>query len=1276
MQNDQFRKSATLFLVALTLVLALGAPVGKAAESKVTPTPTPLEAPQLLSPADGVTTTGLSDPPTGTPSFSWAPVDGAFKYHVQISSSAGFATIIEESDTYATSWTPLKALADGVYYWRVRAEGMASAGPYSAPWRFTKDWSADGAIRPQLLSPPSGATRTVLTGDDFSWTPVPGAARYLLEIDDDPAFNSLAYSAQTIKPRHTPESRLANSTYYWRVTPVDHQEHYGLPSEPSVFTMAWGTPPQLLSPDHNVVVAFTPAFRWTAVEGARSYVLEISTTPDFGTSTSYQTSNTSFTPQQSLANDQDYYWRVKALDNALHSGAYSEVRRFEIRWDAAPRLLAPVNNRVSVPDPFFAWTPVAGAKEYQLQVDESAGFAAPLKVDIKTAATTYQHSGWGTVTPEGHYFWRVRAVNNQKQYTPWSEVRSFDFALRFGPNLIYPPPYYVPDATSMPSHDDPTVGAPLFLWNTVHDASGETPYPAATHYELLVDDDPTFSSPNFQVTTAANGAAPTVAQPFADTATDGLYYWRVRAYNGTVRLGTDAVWLARIDTSLEDVPATDEITLIYPADGHEVVVDAPVLGWQPVRGAARYQVQIARDAAFTTVVEEAEALYRNYVPGQNSTQRLPSGTYYWRVRALDAAEAPLGNWSEVRHFNLSHRLLTGNPFDYELPTPISDDPMNRIVQGPDEQLGKYELTELYLAQDRSANTSRLDWVLAATTAVATGDDVDFAFYVDMDHEPGSGGGFDPLGKPFDVPDLYLPDYIIYAHVRDGTINAEEGAFLWTWNGLNWGAPQSLYDVGGAVFLEGGVLQLRLPYTGLGAGNPDWVGSVAIRVSTSAPGASPIQDMLPDDPLGQFAFSGDLLNPIYPFDTPLSNPIVYHEVPPMRWLMPYWDSVDGYQVQVARDRAFTDIVQEWEVFESGFVPQPQYEFLSTSFTPMNALPDNETYYWRVRVRHEQYLSNLRQYYDYGPWSRPFRFKLESRVPTNLRLDPGGSLVYRTPTFEWDRVQGAAAYRLQVDDDVNFSSPLVNKDTDNTSFTPTDGLGPQTVVDGTYYWRVAIQRGFGVYGKWSGVQSFTKISPTPQPLAPAYDEVLNELPTFRWTAVLTPTDEPRLAAPRYQLLIDDDPNFGTPIQVRTEATSFTPAKNLRFPDGTWYWKVAMLNPHGQPGPYSPVQRFYKEYLSPQPTSPAPGASSEGIPTFVWEPLDGAAYYHIEVDDDEQFFLPKTKADTDQTTFTPTNLYEPGEYYWRVRMVDDDGQTGPYKTGILRVGHRTYMPLMTKG
>ena len=393
-----------LFLAVATLLFSLAGPAcAEPGPTWLEPddleldAETPTEAPTLLSPENGTVSTGATDPPVGVPSLTWSSVEGAVKYHVQVSASSGFATTVVDRDTYATSYTSILALTDGIYYWRVKAGGGTSTtwGPYSEIWEFTKDWCDEGTIVPQLLSPPEDATRSAFQEGDFTWTPVTGTATYRFEIATDDSFSNVLYEATTIKPQHTPDERPANNDLYWRVTPFDHRDNSGTPSAIGSFTFAWSQPPELISPDDDIDVQFAPRFSWTAVEAAKEDRLQIATDEDFDSIQSdYTTRNTDSTPVDALSNDQDYFWRVLATDYEGHDTPWSEGRGFRVQWHFAPQLLTPANNSIQLSYPFFQWTPVPGVERYQIQIDEALNWTSPMINQEVYNVTTYAHGRW------------------------------------------------------------------------------------------------------------------------------------------------------------------------------------------------------------------------------------------------------------------------------------------------------------------------------------------------------------------------------------------------------------------------------------------------------------------------------------------------------------------------------------------------------------------------------------------------------------------------------------------------------------------------------------------------------------------------------------------------------------------------------------------------------------------------------------------------------------------------------------------------------------------
>jgi len=1239
-----------------------------------------LAMPTLLSPENDTVTTGVTYPPLGVPQLAWAAVNDAEKYLVEISKSAGFAsTDTIKAQTYATTYTHVKALTDGLYYWRVSAGKGNSWGPASESRTFTKSWNDGGNHIPQLISPPMDAQRIAFTNEDFTWQPFPGAARYQFQISSDPSFSNVVYSALTIKAQHTPIQRLASNLYYWRVTPIDNAQNYGQPSEVWSFRFDWNIAPQLLAPANNTDQTFLPRFAWTAVEAANKYELQISTQPDFGSVTPYQTTNTEYTPEKNLSNDQDYYWRVKAIDKENIGTPWSDVRRFRIRWNFQAQQLAPVNNVIKQSSPFFAWSPIPGAERYQIQVDKSNSFSRGLMDEIffnvpNTAIVKIEES---TVLIDSDYFWRVRGIDAQGNYTPWSNSNTVRFGYDASPNLIYPLPYYTPDAVNTPVYNDRTIAWPMFIWDngfSYNRDSGARTTPE--YYELTVAADPFFSDIRFQVETTGLFAAPTQANPFPNLQDGQLYYWRVRAYlsNGT-QIGVDHVWKTRIDRTVAERPYATGITLIYPRDRFEAVGVAPMLGWLPIQGVDQYRVQVSIDANFTTVVDEEVAQFVNYAPWQGRRDPMPFGTYYWRVRAENNASQPVGGWSEVRHFHLSQEVLTGNSYDFVPPKAPASllantnnyNPQTTYLAGSTlSSQGDYEVTNLHVMANRVDLKSplypnaagNLNWVFAFGTSANVNSTVKYMLYIDSDHALGSGATVDPLGKPIVADSLYLPDYVLVVTRSSNTLTAAEVA-LYTWSGTAWSPGELLSNKGGDAWFapDEQAVQLLVPYSAIGTADEDFAGSLAVALLSSDNGQAGIIDSAPtqsSNTVSKFAIFSDMVMPLYPLDTPLSNPMIHYDVPSMRWRMPWASSNDGYQVQMARDAKFTFVVETWEVTEAA--TNPFFSFLTTTFQPSGAFEDNESYYWRVRPRHERYTS-VASNFDYGTWSPAMRFKLDSREVGNPQLSTG-NLAETTPSFWWDRVEGASGYTVQVDNDANFSSPVINKKIDGTSHTPTTPL-----PDGTYYWRIAVRRSSSVLGHWTPTMTFVKQSLAPTPLTPINAEIINEQPTFKWTAILTPTVQARVAAASYRLQVDDDPNFGSPMIFTTQSTAFTLPDSKSVGDGTWYWRVAVIDANSNIGSYSPTQQFYKEYLTPTLLRPGQNSVVGGATSFEWSAIAGAANYEIWIDDDPLFNTP-IKATTDSTKYTPTQVLDKPQYSWRVRVYDEDGRPGPFANGLVKV------------
>lgn len=89
-----------------------------------------------------------------------------------------------------------------------------------------------------------------------------------------------------------------------------------------------------------------------------------------------------------------------------------------------------------------------------------------------------------------------------------------------------------------------------------------------------------------------------------------------------------------------------------------------------------------------------------------------------------------------------------------------------------------------------------------------------------------------------------------------------------------------------------------------------------------------------------------------------------------------------------------------------------------------------------------------------------------IPSPIIPDSGSFISDNTPLFDWCDATCATKYRLQIEDDIGFSSPLIDDSTLTSSvYIPTSPL-----ADSLYYWRVCAGNRFG-WSDWSSPFNLT-------------------------------------------------------------------------------------------------------------------------------------------------------------------------------------------------------------
>lgn len=1319
-------RTGMLLGLILLLLMLVPASTGWAGITDVYPPP-PLASLEpgygWLITADTVTPTAHAYPPVAVPDFSWEAVEGATMYRLQVSNDIGFTNLALNVTTPNTSYIPSASavFSDGVWYWRVKVETPGTDNPYTnPPMEFTKQW-ATLDNKPTLQEPLNGLTISFFDRPVFSWGSAIGASAYLIEIDNNSDFTSLTYSAITLATSdsnpitHQPNYKLQNGLYYWRVIPIDPANRQGTPSDVRQFNMNYSQIPSLIVPENGSNPTFTPTFQWWAVRGAQYYRLQYSTDPTFNTGvTQVDSRNTTWTPISTIANDVNYYWRVKAVSGNSESD-WSEVRSFLKKWYIQPELLEPPNNYLNqYMPPLFNWTPVPGAAKYKIQIDTTPDFGSPI-YEAMVANTFYTPAG-ASYASEPIYYWRVIPYDGDGRPGLASQTYSYESEYSLAPELVYPFYYYDP-AVEDPNQpgtfvefsptEDRTIAYPLFVWHRSIDVLAGGDY--ANAYRIQVDDNPNFNSINWDYDTETLSAVPTVSDPF--TPVDGtIYYWRVAALSGIGGSLTSAwshVRATRFDISLS-LPETTSGTpdLLRPTNGEEQAEYTPRFDWFPYEGATSYEIQVSRDEAFTDIVDSATAFYPSYAPQHPYAERhfnkLEFGTFYWHVRAMNGG-TPLTDWSEPWRFQIASTSQWvrasnfGRADDYKIGSDQDDQTDNN-----------FELTGLYATQSFD------NWYfgLSVTTAATN---MTYAFYLDADYKENSGATTDACGYDITAISTHRPEYALYVYQMSNGFSPNNTA-LYSWNSStnSWNVlVQSLTDIGGGLAYTGNnFLEVEIPNTSIGFDVDQGgynVAAVSFQGICNPSAGSQPKDIVPDNSgattnfIDRFSAVTDRTQLVFPFNNLGGDPTTYPSILPFAVEYPAGNdptivlnpSFLSNGPSTEMNTPIPEILESFEpeeltgVFDagspwSGGTQEVYLDPLFTTvifnqtllcncqyynwqnFTASNDLQGDNSYYWRFRTRFFDTEAAL------GSWSEGLRFEREGLIPENLQI----SLDFATPTFTWNQVEGAASYTLQVDNDPTFASREIDITTRQNSYTP-----PATLDKGTYYWRVRVIRDGNVTNDWSVVQTFTLSLPVPENLLHypvTTNGVVDRSPTFCWDPLVAEDDNliPILAAWKYWLQYSLDSSFSTGVtSVETEQNCHTPTNGIL--DGTYYWRVAMIDGDGRRGEYSLTEVVTKQYPITELIAPLNGSGMTTTPTFEWAIVEGARSYRLEISTSSTFSSIYDAITTDNVRYTPLMIYPYNTYYWRVAIIDKDGRMGPFNDATIILdengfGFRIYLPV----
>ncbi|MEO8609123.1 MAG: hypothetical protein ABI690_14635 [Chloroflexota bacterium] len=621
---------------------------------KFTVSPPAPAAPVLVAPLTAAFTNDT------TPTLDWNPTTtiagDPFSYDVQVCAAATCATTIYDSAnvTVGTEYDVATPLNPGLNYWRVRTvNSLGIASAYSAARTFT--------VRTNILSAPVDNFTTIDTTPGFTWLSVtyPNTAppvKYKLQVAADTSFTTIQFEKTDLTVltymMAGADPTLGYGTHYWRVLvntgsgyPGSSSEYRTLhitssipvaptyPAVPAASAVLADTTPHL---DVNDVVPPVTA-SWTVT----GYEFQVATNSAFTLNMLPFSSPTSDFTSSALTPGL-YYFRGRAINSNGAAGTYSAARAFTIRT-APPVQSAPALELVTTDTtPLFSWVTFGTGSKYNIEIDNNSDCNSPFVTNPALLTTTTFTS---PVLTEGAWYWDVQAVDVQGTATAFSGCRVF--YVRTTPALAAP--VVVSPATGFATNPQPTL-----VWNAVPTPAGVGALPVQ-HYQVQIATNATFTV-NLQTSPDVPVNSPTV-QYTTSGLLAGTYYWRVRGFNTAGIPGAFSV----VRNFIIDATGTLVPSLTLPADNSSSTVKTPTFTWTKPVGAVKFELRYSSNYPASYVPGDAltttgtVAITGLLTPTYKPPSPLIPGTYYWQVRALDAANN-LSAWTNLRTFKIISAL--------------------------------------------------------------------------------------------------------------------------------------------------------------------------------------------------------------------------------------------------------------------------------------------------------------------------------------------------------------------------------------------------------------------------------------------------------------------------------------------------------------------------------------------------------------------------------------------------------------------------------------------
>jgi hypothetical protein len=917
----------------------------------------------------------------------------------------------------------------------------------------------------------------------------------------------------------------------------------------------------------------------------------------------------------------------------------------------APAPTSPANGARAQQLPAISWNAVRGAASYEYQVAADSRFnsIALGRGPGKGTNRTYNLSATlDKAVPNGTYYWRVRGLTAKGKVGKWSRTRRIVKSWSTAPQIVGGNGA----AVSWPTN------ALVLRWSSV---------PYANKYIVSVATDPGLSNLVLGTRTkpvetqGVNFAMPISLAP-------GPYYWAITPVDAEGHRGVRSA-VATFQWNWPTTTATS-ITDLNPEAG---IFADPMFSWNPIAGAARYEVEVNSSADFAP---GSKWCCSGTTTGTSLApiQGLANNRYYWRVRALDA-RGDAGAWNNGQPFEKS--------FDPSTPTV-----RNLTVRNADGQaLTGFPSTDTPIVTWDPVPGASLYEVQLGFYDGGLGCDFSHSSAVDTLHATTATTAWTPLAQnlagkqgPSAWPTPQHANGILAAGETAYCVrvlartneDAQNNQVISAWTQIN-GANQPAFrfaDVS-AETEETNKKEEQEEEQGKRPSCPATRRPTTERGVWSSATAYTKNDVVEEGKDGPSylslvagnaghvpASSPDFWSPLT-----LATPACAYRLPATGTttaLTPLltWKRVTaarGYYVVIARDARFT------EVADVGFTNVPAYAPRLANEAPLS--DETTDYYWAVIPTAEASGHGVFSFPCFTTSTNPCessndspqRFE-KSSSPPQPESPAAGASISAQPTFHWSLADNARTYQLQVASDPSFGKPIDDVTTVATAYTSVSTYPADTVL----YWRVRANDWDRQGLNWSPTQTFVRRLPVPA-LDPLGATTVLGIPPITWSPVQGAigydmhVEQPTGQVNDFSL---DSPSatittyYGTGIvhyQVRAE-----------FPTTVGGGKVA--------GAYSPRQASLLILAAPRGVR---GIRSGSRLLVTWRPEPDAKQYEVEISATNGFLSRIESHKVDGTSWAPnidlSKKSNRGTLYWRVAPVDQHGGIGSFTSGAFAGGQR---------